>query len=575
MKTVSVRRSLARVGSAALMVVALHSTFAQAPAPPAALQSGVPTATIKVSTRLVTVDVIVQDKKNQPVPGLTKDDFALFEDDQPQTISVFSVEGQAAPNAMPAATLPPGFFSNRPNLQSSAPASATVILLDGLNTTPADMAMARSAVAKFVQKLEPQDRVALCSMGNGLHIVQDFTNDSALLVKSLKNLHSEPTGGSGPQLSSLTAPDPRLDPTGGDTKLATLMNVPTVDATLRSLNMIGEHLAALPGRKTLIWISSGFPLVVKTGPDVGRMADVSDLSPKVRQASQVLSKYNVAVYPMDTRALQTGFNNIDEVSAGTMPGTSAGTMQIGSMLDSDTHTPMVSVARGSNNKSMQDAHDSGRLLAQLTGGRTLYDDNDLTGALRSAVDDSKLVYVLGYYPGQDKWDSKFHTFKVQVKQTGVKLTYRSGYLATLEQQPLIPTDSQTALEKAVLTPLDSSAIGLLVRVQKEGTNRQNLTIDLRVNVNDLALNHDNGRWNGTLEVVIAQLDAGGDLAENAARKHSVQLNLKEDYYRQLSATGLQLLFPFEPNPKAVQLRVVLRSAVSGSVGTVTIPLSAI
>lgn len=576
MKTFSVSSVSVYVGITALLVMALHVTFAQAPAPQPTMQAAAPTTTIKAATRLVTVDVIVQDKKNQPVAGLTKDDFELLEDDQPQTIGVFSVEGQAASAALHPAPLPPGMFSNRPDLQSSAPASATVMLLDGLNTAPAEIAMARSAVEKFVQKLEPQDRVALYSMGNGLHIVQDFTNDSALLVKALNDFHPESTGG-GPQLSSLTAPDSRLDPTGGDAQLTTLMNVPTVDTTLRTLDMIGEHLAALPGRKTLIWISSGFPLVIKTkalAGNAGRLTTESDMSPQVRQASQVLSKYNVAVYPVDTRGLQVGFNDISAVSRGTMPGTQ-GTMQMGSMLGSAPNVPVVSVGMGSNNKAMEDAHDSGRLLAQLTGGRTVYGENDLTGALRSAVDDSKLVYVLGYYPVQDKWDSKFHTFKVQVKQSGVKLTYRSGYLATPDRQPLVSTDSQAALEAAAVSPIDSSTIGLLARIQKGGANGQSLTIDLRVNVNDLALAHDNGRWDGNMEVVIAQLDSSGDLVENAARQHTVQLNVKDDYYRQISGSGLQLLFPVEPNPRAVEVRVVVRSAVSGSMGTVTIPLSAI
>ena len=548
-------------GIAALLVITLHAASAQAPAPTASPQTAAPTTAIKVSTRLVTVDVIVQDKKNQPVPGLTKDDFELFEDDRPQTISVFSVEGQVAPGSKGAsfAPLPLGIFSNRLNFQSNVPISATVILLDGLNTSPSDLAMARGQLAKFLQHLQPQDRVALYSMGKGLRVIQDFTNDSALLTSALKKLSPEPHGGGGPQLSSLTAPDPRLDPGAGDAKLAALLNVPTVDTTLRTFEAIGQHLAGVPGRKTLIWISRGFPLIVISGPRDDPFADRTDMTPRVRKASQVLSKYNVALYPMDTRALQVGINNID----------------IGSMLDSGGYTPIVSMARGGNNKAMQDAHDSGRLLAQLTGGRTYYDQNDLAFGIRSAVDDSRLVYVLGYYPAQDKWDGQFHTFKVRVKQPGVKLTYRSGYLATAEPQALVPENSQAVLEKAALAPVDSSAIGLLARVQKEGPNGQNLTIDLLVDVNDLMLDHNSDRWKGDLEVVVAQLTASGDIAENSGRKHSVQLNLKEDYYTQLQSTGLQLFFPFERDPKAAEVRVVVRSVVSGSVGTVTIPLGAI
>ena len=552
MKTVSVRRSLTRIGVGALLGVALHSTFAQAPAPPAAQQSGVPTTTIKVSTRLVTIDVIVQDKKNQPVPGLTKDDFDLFEDGQPQSISVFSIEGQAAPGATPPKPLPPGIFSNHSSLLSNAPASRTVILLDGLNTSVQDMAMARAAVRDFLRHLQSQDQVAVYSMGRMLRVNQDFTNDSTLLLNALKAATAEPPGGSGPNLNPLT-PDGVTDPTGASAKLAGLWAVPNVDLTLATFEIICKHLAGFPGRKTLIWISSGFPLLLKK-PRGGSCnpPDFFDMSPKVQRASQILSKSNVAVYPIDTRGLA--------VSGVTTPGAF------------DQPPPPC---YGKQILYIEATHDTGSLVAKLTGGRTYYDQNDLAFGIRSAVDDSKLVYVLGYYPAQDKWDSQFHTFKVQVKQPGLKLIYRSGYLATPEPATLTAEDSQTVLEKAAIAPLDSSVIGLFARVQKSGANVQSPTIDLVVDVTDLRLNHDGGRWKGNLDVVIAQLTAEGDLIESAARQHTARLDVQDDYYAKLQASGLQLFFPFAPDPKAATIRVVIRSVVSGAIGTISIPVSAI
>jgi len=496
------------------------------------------------------VDVVAQDKKNQPVKDLTKDDFELLEDGKPQTISVFSVEGQVAPAAgAPLAPLLPGTFTNRPTRPSDFPASATVILLDGLNTSPADLALARREVAKFLRQLQSQDRVALYSMGRDLWIVQDFTNNSSLILKALEGMHAERNAPAGPQLSSLLTPDESV------VKLAALIAPQIVGMSLRGFEAIGQHLADVPGRKNLIWISNGFSLT-STAPIPKNPYDPrtttqnsppneSIFVPQIQKACRVLGKYNVAVYPIDARGLLLGMNAMEE----------------------DVVGPMKRAV-----KEMEKAHDSGYMLADLTGGRALYNNNDISGVIRSAIDDSKLVYVLGYYPTQKKWDSKFHAFKVRVQRPGVKLLYRSGYLAVPEEQNPNPADAESALGRAVLSPLDSTAIGLRARLQKTGTGGQPVTIDLRVDVNDLALNHDKDRWKGTLEVVIAQRTSTGQSPVDSARKHSVNLNLKEDYNTQLKTEELELFFPVTPDPQAVELRVVVRDANSGALGTVSIPL---
>jgi hypothetical protein len=64
----------------------------------------------------------------------------------------------------------------------------------------------------------------------------------------------------------------------------------------------------------------------------------------------------------------------------------------------------------------------------------------------------------------------------------------------------------------------------------------------------------------------------GDVLSKSARKHSVKLNLKEDYYTQLQEQGLSLSFPIARDPHAVQLKVVVRDANSGAMGSASVPL---
>jgi VWFA-related protein len=539
MKSCRVGRIPTRVllGIAALLILILRTTSAQAPAE----QTASPTTKIKVTTRLVTVDVVAQDKNNRPVQGLTKDDFELLDEGQPQTISVFSVEGSEvtpAPGTAPAlkagatAALPPGTYANRPARPSDVLATATVILLDGLNTSTQNLAMARRQIEKLIPQLQPQDRVGLYSLlGKNIRIVQELTGDPSLLLQALKGERARLAPS---QVSGHSAPPranndhlPMLD---DGTALRTQQ---AGNITLGALEEIAQYLADVPGRKNLIWISQGLPITnetpipMKINTSENKIqhpppTDVTDRTSKIQETARVLSDYKVAVYPIDARGLSA-----------------------------------------LSGRGAWKAQGTGSLLAKLTGGRTFYNDNDMALAIRSAIDDSKLTYVLGYYPAADKWDSQFHTFKVRVNRPGVKLLYRSGYLAVSEENPppddqkrieqnQSPDDQRRMVQDALLSPLDSTAIGLRAQLQKSGGGgAQQLTLNLLVDINDLPLSHANNLWQGELEVVIAQLSPTGDVLSKSARKHSVKLNLKEDYYTQLQKQGLSLSFPIARDPHAV------------------------
>src|ERR1700674_5302637 len=91
-------------------------------------------AVLRVTTRLVQVNVVVHDKSGQPVAGLTKDDFTLYEKGKARKIAFFTVvEGHQPLKSGSGAQLAPNIFSNRVK-RAESPTSATVVLLDALNT---------------------------------------------------------------------------------------------------------------------------------------------------------------------------------------------------------------------------------------------------------------------------------------------------------------------------------------------------------------------------------------------------------------------------------------------------------
>src|SRR3989442_12651370 len=115
------------------------SSFGQAPAPPPNQAAGHPSSgpptqaqpqakqeppVVRVTTRLVQVNVIVQDRKGEPVTDLTRDDFTLLDQGQPQIVSTFSVESLRTPPA--AQHAPPNVCSNPCEYKTDTPTSVTV-----------------------------------------------------------------------------------------------------------------------------------------------------------------------------------------------------------------------------------------------------------------------------------------------------------------------------------------------------------------------------------------------------------------------------------------------------------------
>ncbi len=172
--------------------------------PSAEAASNVPS--LHVNTRLVEVNVIVNDKHGNPMVGLKQNDFSVLDNGKPQKISVFSVETNL-PFASSRTPLPPGTFTNRPEELTNIPASVTVILLDALNTEAADQTLARKQVIRVLREIQPQEYVALYWLGDALHILHDFTTDASVLQLVLADYDSK----SSRQLDNSELADPSLN----------------------------------------------------------------------------------------------------------------------------------------------------------------------------------------------------------------------------------------------------------------------------------------------------------------------------------------------------------------------------
>jgi VWFA-related protein len=140
---------------------------------------------LRVTTHLVEVHVLVHDKAGKPVVGLTRDDYVLKERSKPQKITAFSAQtSRSFTSTLPPNPLPPGVFSNLAPRGETPPTTATVVLLDKLNTRTKDQNYAKRELLKFLKQARPEERIAILTLGDDskLRALADFTASAQALL---------------------------------------------------------------------------------------------------------------------------------------------------------------------------------------------------------------------------------------------------------------------------------------------------------------------------------------------------------------------------------------------------------
>jgi len=525
--------------------------------PPASVDQS---ATIRSTTRLVQVSVVALDNHGNPITGLTKDNFTVTDEGRAQKISVFSAE-TPTPNA-PVQPLPGNVFTNRFDLKGQDPGAVTIILFDALNTSSPDQSFARKQILKFLQSLPPQDHVALYALTTRLYRLHDFTRDSAALVNAVNHFSVEQTAAfeaSTTAFIDLVSITGDADWAGGGPGnfQASLNNANGIIAdqallnravsTASAIEAIANHVAVVPGRKSLVWVSGGFPLQI--GLDhLGRGDRISQsAAPDVQHAIRALNQANVSIYPIDVHGV--------EIAAG---------------IDPSQRGPGSGVDSSFFNR--QNRLDTFRDLADRTGGVAFYGNNDISAGIRRAFDDGRFAYTIGFYPDHNTWDGKFREIKIKSNAPDAQLRYRQGYFAVAERSDSAD-QVKLDLEQAAVSPLNSTSLGIVV-VGKPATAADDRNLELRMNLDpkQFLLHAAAGHHTGALDMMFMQNAPNGEVL--AAEKQHFEVNFDDQQYAYLSSVGIVLLRHIHIAPQASQIRVIVRDAASGALGSVSMPVKA-
>jgi VWFA-related protein len=499
---------------------------------------------IRVATRLVQVNVVVH-KDGLPVADLTRDEFRVLENGKEQPIELFETNVTPATSIITEAPAVPT-FTNRLVDRST---SVSVILIDNLNTSVVDQIGVRDQALAFLRELRPTDRVAvyLVDDSSAIHVLHDFSSNTQSLIAAVSRVATRTSNQvAAAEDRSAVAESSSIADSGIRSELVAWLEgrqLEQENADIRdravhfnfALETIGRHLATVRGRKNLVWISAAFPIVVTNASGFP-----TSLKHELNTGLRVLNDANVAVYPVDARRLVGAFSSR-------------------AAAKQQTFTTLGSV-RG--------VVDTMEVVAEETGGRAYFNTNDLRGAMRRAIDDSRVSYVLGYYPTNTKWDGGFRQIKVEVKRRGVTVRHRKGYLATAT--PLnSAVDRRYALQAAALNALPATELILSAHPAKPQDGApSSVELTLRIDPATLTLTPSGDRWTGEVDVIVAETFAAKPPALSFST--NLKMDLTAEQRARILSQGISLTrtIPFTQNLR--QMRIIALDVPSGALGSVHI-----
>lgn len=557
----------------------LGATLALAQQPPS---PDLPATVLRVTTRLVLVDVVVTDKDGKPVKGLTRDDFQISEDGKPQRLATFSFESPFERPAMQPEPLPPNVYTNRPEYRMP-PGPLTILLLDALNTPVREQAYARDQMLRYLKtQLKPDQRTAIFALGNQLFLLQNFTTDPGLLQAALDKFLLKPSVAlqreeadtplppEGVALLAALAPQMLANLQRFETERAFALRDSRIQMTLAVLRAIARGTAGYRGRKNLIWVSAAFPFVL-----VPERPEDFDLyrthTEDMRRTATILTDAQVAVYPVDARGL-VGFTMADaSISGRNAAGQAMAGGEFGTVLDAQ-----ISDVTGS--------HQTMEKLAEDTGGKAYYNRNDIDTAMELSVADGSTYYSLGYYPEKEKWDGKFRRIEVKLAREGVKVRHRRGYYAfdpfDRPKPKEVKGDKDTKIKDEELLaalgdPLPATVVTFLAHVPPPPAPLPGfgapVTVRFLVDAKTLSFEEtSDGRRRFDADFLVAAFAPDGKVAKSL--NHTVGAPLSAPSYARALEQGLRYEMKLELEPGSYQLRLIVRDNRTGLVGTADVPL---
>ena len=501
--------------------ISAAQTFAQETKP----QQRQPEDVIRVFTDVVQTDVMVFDKQGRFVNGLKREDFQLRIDGKPQPIEFFDRIAAGSASEEKQLSAARGTAPNNASAPVPLDRGRTIFLyVDDFHISAGDLGFLRKALNKFIEDdLGQNDEMVVASASGQVGFLQQLTDNKVVLRAAVKRLNARPQNTARdtdrPPMNEYQAMVIDRSPAamGGrnyhdleswfvDRKCeeiqdcsprgrevaevqvrdrARMILEQAAAITTNTLDVFGSLVRSstlLPGRKLVFFISDGFVLDLRN----------SDAAERLDQIIKAAATNGVVIYSMDSRALATGAPT---------PG-------------DDVAIDMSGIVDREAKNEFNALRDVMVVLANRTGGRTIFDTNVLEKGLAKAVTETSTYYLLAWRADHEAQTSR-KAPRIEVSLIGrpdLTVRVRQGFasaepakksrLANAKEPTEIAKPSGAELRAALtgLYPTKDLPVGLDLQYQNTQDKGTLLTASTQIPIDSLSIATEDGKERAQVDV---------------------------------------------------------------------------
>ena len=484
----------------------------------------------EVEVTVVNVNVYVTDKDGNAVTDLTADDFTLIHNGVPKPISNFDLytdklyrtyfSDTAAPAGLPTSTPIPG--TEGLSRDSFRPVYL-VLYFDNENSRALDRNRLITQMRSFIREnLNPPVQMMVISYSKTSEVLVPFTTDDREVYDALREIKTMVGGRTEIDntrkdilrdiAESQRSSSGRRDPQAMSRAHGQLIGFAEEEAnslqfTLGALRDTLTMLSGLPGKKMIIYISNGLPMI--PGLDLFyAFANSFQESSVVTESS----RFNMSRY-FDTLVSNANAQDVSlyTFGVGGLENPTLSSAELGSRQD------VLSASMG-----MQNYLDPLRYMADGTGGTATLNTNDFTKGLDRVAQDLFTYYSLGF-PLQQSGLDKIHKIKVEIPgHPEYRVRYRQRFV-----EKSLESRVQDKVVTGLMFPLEDNPMELMIEVGDQAPateTRWMVPFKISFPLRKIALVPTGDEYVANVSLFVAARNDRGDRSDVVRQSHEIRVD---------------------------------------------------
>jgi VWFA-related protein len=472
-----------------------------------------------IDVRVINVDVIVTDRRGNPVTGLTKDDFEILENGARKTITNFyEVQGNQAKSIVADEV---GGKVEQQKAAAAVPEEMKrriIFYVDNLSLNPFNRNRVFTQMKDFLKTaMRPGDEAMVATYNRSMKVRVPFTRDLAQVESILESLAKESGLGVANRSEQKTTQDRIRDARSYDDALATARTyASSVEHDLRqgvaSLNALMSTLAGIEGKKVLVLTSEGFPM--QPGRDM--FTFIEEIA-REKGWSHVGGTIIEGMHFDGTQLIQSVAKtaNANDITLYTIH---AAGLQANNDMSAENSRPTSALV---SHAAITNTTESMQMMAQMTGGLASVNTNNFSLAFEKIQKDLESYYSLGYRAGTERVDRQRY-LQVRVKNKEYRVRNRSTFV-----EKSVFAEMSDKVVASLLYRVKDNDLGILARVGspvpiEDGLFR--VEVDIQIPMASLTLlPQGEAEYAGGFDVYVVVGNKDNDMSDVARKSHQVRV----------------------------------------------------